>query len=173
MKQIQTDLKRRSWNRKKNKKGMTVRPLILGCLSQCLFEIWQTSHDSSRGSGHPQMWFVGVCCYRPCWADLRRVLSPPALRHQPGHHHNTPHACTLSEETHSSNPHEEVRCYQWSDQFMWNYSIIMQWEDKPMQSRQTLKQFCVSDGGGRWWQIHACHTTSMKSFGNMFYHSKI
>lgn len=37
---------------------------------------------------------------------------PPSLRHQRGHHHNTLHARTLSEETHSSSPRDGLQFHQ-------------------------------------------------------------
>lgn len=67
----------------------------------------------------------GSVLFSFCWADLCGVLSSSSLRHQPGHHHNTSHACALQKETHSSSRCEWLWFYQWPNPFLLDHSLIM------------------------------------------------
>lgn len=144
-----------AWNRKQLESGdnQTIDP-VLFCLT-CLSGIWHHSLNSSPGPGHPQIpaMICGGALLSLCWADLRRVLSSSSLRHQPGHYHDTSHACTVSKEAHSSGPCDKLWFYQWSDPFLWDHQIIKYGKTKWRQAdRHRLVLYSVCHAlSGRWW----------------------
>lgn len=112
--------------------------LILACLgSGSVPRIPLQDRDTLGFPG----WFVWLCRYPPRWADLCGVLSSPSLRHQRGHHHNTLHARTLSEETHSSSPRDGLQFHQWSNPFLRDRCIMMYGKTRWRRAdRQTDRQ---------------------------------